>query len=254
MAVKLIAVVSDVHFPDHDPKSWGAFRKWHRDHRPDRTVLLGDMLDMAALSRYPQGVGSNPQVLPELKMFVREANALADEAKLVTMITGNHEARAYKAIIEPIAAHIDGLVGFTLQEQCRLLGLQKRIEWFEESAKWRGLQVGQFLLTHGDKQSSRFGAANPARTALVKSYGQSSVRGHAHTSQLVAVRTGRGTVEVAVQGGHMQSLDAVDYNLSNEWTHSFTVLLLDTETNRATANLVIVDGGRFCYGRKVYAG
>lgn len=251
MSTRLVAVISDVHFPYVHQPTWDAFRAWHKANKPDHLIMLGDMLDLAALSRFPQSIGTNQDVASEIRGFVKEANSLAKEAGQVSMIAGNHSDRWYKKIIEPIALQASGLVGLTLEEQCRFMGLEKKIKWHVESLEWRGLQVGKVIFRHGDKQTGKFGSASPARSALVRTLGRSQVFGHFHRIELCAMGTSRGT-EYAVANGHMSADHS--YSLENTWARGFTVFEHDVKSGFLHPYPIIIENGRFVWGRKVYSG
>lgn len=92
-ATHLVAIVSDIHFSSHDGPSWRAFRLWHAANRPAETIILGDFIDLGMMSRYRQSDDDPLNAIEQVKVFVREANALAAECGLLTVIEGNHDER-----------------------------------------------------------------------------------------------------------------------------------------------------------------
>lgn len=249
--VETIAIVSDVHFPAHDEAAWGAFRAWHKHTKPHHTVILGDAVDFAQLSKYPQGAKTESRVLPEIKIFVREANALRKECGRMTFCEGNHDDRWNKHILEPIAKHIDGLLGLTFREQCYFQGLDKTIAWHKSTASEPGITIGNMILRHGDKVTPRFGATSPARNALIRSAYRSQVIGHTHRIEMVAVGTHRGT-EIAVANGHFQKLASAEYCHEPNWVHGFTVLEHDVDAGFVHPYPVVIRNGRFAWRGRVF--
>jgi predicted phosphodiesterase len=243
---------SDQHWPNIHEPTWRVFKKWLADEEVDEVIIGGDFLDFASLSRYSQEVGQKQAVLDDIKEFVREANALLQHCKSVIILEGNHDGgRWYKKILEPIALQIPGLVGLTLQEQCRFQGLHKSIKWRNEGLEWRGHMVGNMIARHGDKQSPRFGSANPARAALVRTLGRSQIFGHTHQSGMVAMGTHRGTC-VSVANPHMS--DEHSYSLENNWVRGWTLIEVDTATKFAHPYPIIVEDGRLAWRGKLYVG
>lgn len=204
------------------------------------------------MSSFSPDPSQSLQVIPEIREWVSVANSLKKECKRLVIVEGNHEHRFARKILEPVALQMPGAIGLTLREQCHAQGLYKSVEWHVESLSWRGLEIGQFLLRHGHKQSSRFGGgANVARAALQKSLGRSQIFGHYHQVQMVAHGTHSGT-SVAVANGHMEG--PVEFNLDNNWTRGFTILEMDLDRGWCSPYPVIIENGRFCYGGRLYDG
>ena len=151
---EVIAIVNDIHFDLHDVPTWRAFRKWHADVRPSKTVMLGDFLDLGMISRYSAGKDDPLFVVPQIKCFVAEANALAQECKELIIVEGNHDQRWSKYIMGSTPAALRGTLGLTLKEQCYAQGLTKKASWIVEDTKVRGVKCGPFLLRHGHNVSN----------------------------------------------------------------------------------------------------
>lgn len=250
---KTIAVISDLHFPHVHRPTWKAFRRWHAIQRPATTVVLGDFLDLASLSSFTQDPNEPQQIIPQVKEWVNVANSLRNECGKLIIVEGNHEWRVAKKVLEPVAFQMLGAIGLTLREQCYLQGLHKAVEWHTESLDWKGLKMGQFLLRHGHKQSSRFGGgANVARSALQKSLGKSQVFGHYHQIQMIAHGTDHLGTSIAIANGHME--DNVEFSLENNWARGFTVLELDEERDWCSPYPVIIEKGRFAWKGQIYDG
>ena len=46
----VVAIISDIHFDLHHEPTWKAFRKWHADTKPAKTIVLGDFVDLGMMS------------------------------------------------------------------------------------------------------------------------------------------------------------------------------------------------------------
>ncbi len=248
---KVVAIVSDVHFPHHHTGAWAAFREWHAEARPYWTVCNGDMLDLGALSRHDKS-GDEPLPAVEIETAVRELNAIAREAERVTFVVGNHEDR-FKRLLSGVPPHVlERLRGLTLREQMVAAGLNPCVEWHEERAGGKQLEVAQFVIRHGHKQAGRFGGGiNPATNRLGRSLGVSEVIGHHHVAQH-AVRAAHGRVAHVIANPAMESMQ--NYAGSDAtWPMGFTVLEVFPGWQYATPHLVVMDArGAFAWGGRVY--
>lgn len=247
----LVCVVSDVHWPHHHATAYAAWREWHATVRPYWTICLGDMIDLAAMSRYDKD-GSEALPSTEIALAARELNAIASEAQRVTFAVGNHEDR-FRRLLSGIPAHVlEGLHGLTLRDQLRAHGLSDRVEWWTESTATPSLEVAQFRLRHGHKQAGRFGGGvNPASNRVAKSLGVSELFGHHHVAQTTA-RAAHGRVVQAIANPCMEAMQP--YAGSDQtWPLGFTVLEVFPGWQWATAHPVVMDPrGCFAWGGRVY--
>lgn len=247
---KITAIVSDIHFPDHDKEVWGAFKAWVKDVKPHRVIVLGDFIDLAAISRFGKSPKDSPYVAPEMKMFIKEANEIKQYVNRMDVVAGNHEARFDIKLGESLGYAALGLQGLSLKEQLFALGLDTDINYYVESTKWRGLTVGQFLLRHGDKQAGRVSAKNIASLRIDKSLGDSEIVGHHHTMQYVC-RTNGDKIAMALVNPCM-TIDH-EYAVGSQWVRGFTVLE-EVNPQWVTPYPIVIHKGKFSYGGKVYSG
>lgn len=252
-ASKIVAVVSDIHFDLHHEPTWRAFRKWHKEAKPYRTVILGDFLDLGMMSRYTQGMDDPTAAIPQIKEFIVEANALLKECKELVIVEGNHDERWTKLVLGNVPSVFKGALGLTLEEQCYAQGLSKKVKWIREDTVNKGLQCGPFVLRHGHNQSGRFGGGKHlAANRIMKSLGQSEVFGHHHRLQMFC-QTSRGRTAVAVSNPCMTGDH--EYLKDPDWQRGFTILELYGPDNAyGTAHPILVQDGVFALGGKVFDG
>lgn len=255
-ASRVATIVSDLHFEEStDWAAWRAYRQFHRDVSPHTCVILGDFVDFSAISRYPAGSETPAYVIPEIKCFVREANALRENSRRLVVVEGNHDGdRWSRTVAGEKAMALKGALGLDLKSQCQRHGLDERIEWFRESVQTPHLQLGQFSLAHGHRDAGPWGGGkNVAARMLANGYGEDQIQGHTHLSQLHAVTTPSGRTVVAIANGCFQRRQ--DYKPRAAWTHSFTVVELHApDFQRATAYPVVIERGRFSLWGKTYDG
>jgi hypothetical protein len=243
-------VVGDVHFGHHSEPHWRAFRAWHADHPADVLLLNGDMLDFAALSRFDKGADDPTGVLDEIKLCVAEVNALAREARRVVWNVGNHEARFSKAVQGANAQALKGVLGLDLHAVLVRHGLDPRVEWCREGIGFRGVEIGDALARHGDRQAGRFSGRFVAATALSKSLGRNVAVSHHHKGQLHAETFEDRTV----WGLAVPTMEAeAEYAPGASWVRGFAVVEVAPDGG-TTPYLVIQHAktGRFSYGGRVY--
>lgn len=251
-APKLVAIASDIHWGS-ESRSWAAFRAWHRDVKPSRTILLGDMFDAACASKHPPHASDPQSLADEINRMVAEANALAAECGQLTLCIGNHDARVEKYLRGDRPHITRGLKGLTLPEIATAHGLRDDVAWFEETAERPGLQVGQFMLAHGHNGSSRFGGGKHlAANAIATSNGVSRLHGHSHRAQLFC-HTAWGKTAIGIANPSM--VKPMGYAPNANWQVGFTALILRPPVfDIATPYVVIADDdGGFSWGSKYYA-
>ena len=251
--VRRVAVVSDIHFDAHHRAGWAAFVEWHRREVPDEVVFLGDFVDFGMLSRYVQSVGAPVKAIPQIQLFVREANRIARRGSVVTVQEGNHDERWGRALgLNPVA--FEGALGLTLHDQCLRHGLDEAIQWRREGKRHTAHRVGPFYLRHGHNQAGRFGGAiHIAANRLRKSNGRSEVVGHHHRAQLHA-STCDGETVVGIANPCLT--EDHDYAVSPDWQRGFTLIETFGPRERfATAfPIIMADEGSFAYGGHHYDG
>lgn len=250
---KIVAIASDIHFDMHDIPTWRAFRKWHKDVKPDHTILLGDFIELNMLSRFHQHADDPLYAIEQIKCFVKEVNPLVKESNRVTCIEGNHENR-WGNVVSHAGPALRDAIGLTLKDQCYNQGLDPDIEYLVEDLKVRGIECGPFILRHGDKQvrGRNGGGKHLAANKLMKSMGESEVFGHFHRAQMFCQTSG-GRTAVAIANPCMTGDHA--YSLDPDWQRGFTVIELYGPDNQfATARPILIQNGHFAYNGKVYDG
>lgn len=248
----IVAIISDIHFDLHDEPTWRAFRKWHAEVKPSKTVILGDFLDFGMLSRYVQGIEDPVFAIPQIQTFIKEVNPLCKEAGEVYVVEGNHDERWSKVLgVTPYIYR--GAIGLSLKEQCLAQGLDPKIAWLREDTAVKGLQCGPFILRHGHNQSGRFGGGKHlAANRLAKSLGTSEVFGHHHRAQMFC-QTALGKTAVAISNPCMTGNH--DYNKDPDWQRGFTILELYGPNNQyASPYVVVMNDGHFAWHGKIYDG
>ena len=197
---------------------------WTKKHRPQKVVLLGDVLDVHALTVHRQDPRWQDNLEKELsagRRFLGSVRAACPRAE-ITYIEGNHEDRWNRYVAGRIPAM--RLIGVSLP---RYLGLDELgIKWHD--SKRRGVKVpcGQGRVVycfhgHEIKKSSKFPGG--VAVSLAEKLGKNVHIGHTHKLGLQSVVLG-GRSLFGVEGGHLvnPSSSVFEYaSINPQWTPSF---------------------------------
>lgn len=252
---KLAFIFNDAHFPLHDVPTWNAFVKCVKDYKPDQIIGNGDLIDFNMLSNFPQERDAGIYAIDQIKSMIDHVNVLAKYTRKLTILQGNHDDRWNKIIGGSLDPRLKGARGLSLKDQCFAQGLDKKTEWLIEDMLVRGVELGPFMVKHGDKQCrGRFGGGkHVCATRLAASMGQSEIFGHFHRAQMFCqTNHERGnTIVIAnpcMTGDHGYAFDP-------NWQRGFTIVEMYGPDNMyATAHLIVVNDGHFAFAGKVYDG
>jgi len=112
-----IVVLPDIHVPAHHKKILWAVLEFLKDYRPHIVILIGDVADVFALSRWP----SPPRVAKNQQDELNQTRRLVDKIVEVSgcihlfYIMGNHEDRAYRYLTDP-AGGLANILDFNTME------------------------------------------------------------------------------------------------------------------------------------------
>jgi len=199
-------VAGDAQFPFSDPEATGTFLQYARDLQPDEIVLLGDMTDFPALSKYPQRkewVDSTQKGIDEYYTFLSNLRANAPNSRIIA-IHGNHEQRLINSL-ERNLAEIAGIrlaLGnralLSVQNLARYdeLGVES-VDGYPNGIYWAS---DKLKFTHGTY--TKTGGSNAARYLATED--ESTVYGHTHRMELAyrtkATRLGSRIIAAASPG------------------------------------------------------
>ncbi len=103
---KLVALFGDHHAPHHDPELHRAVCEWLRAHQPDEWIVLGDILDLDAVSRHRHNPewSRSAQECVDAGYSILRAYVQASPNSGRRMIRGNHEDRLRNAALDNLKA------------------------------------------------------------------------------------------------------------------------------------------------------
>jgi predicted phosphodiesterase len=171
--VERVAFYSDIHAPYHDPQLVASALDLVRRFEPHRVVLLGDLLDFHAISRWNASMERLDDLQDEIDIamgILADVRAAAPDAAL-DLVLGNHDVRMRRYIME----HGRALASLRALDLGELIGAKDVELTIHEP---HGFLLRQdFLVKHGDV--IRKGAGSSAKAECL-SAGISGISGHSH--------------------------------------------------------------------------
>ena len=198
-----VAVLPDIHAPAHHKRIIWAVKQWLKDFQPHILIVIGDLADMFALSRWPKP----PRVAVDGQKELDESRRLLDSlieisgALYVFVIMGNHEDRIRRYLTDP-ASGLAGIVDFSTREPIlsfhQLMGYKPGdpvifLYDAQEAGGYGGgiLVNGEFEFHHGYIVRPNPGASPRADA---DNTGRSTAHGHTHRAGMGARETTNGAI------------------------------------------------------------
>lgn len=239
---KLIFIIPDVHFPEHDETAVGLALEAHRILHPDETVLLGDLADAGLFSTHPKRSLIESKGYSYTEQEVKPINKFLDTVQKNTKdhtyyLEGNHEQRIERFCtnnghlgeeiynyISPYKTFIEGRKNITYVPYCKPDGNRhsyvQLIEGHEE------IGMSGLVAVHGWSYST-----NAAGIHLNKSRSQSIVFGHCHRSESKLTRDPwSGAVLKSWCPGTLSKLQALYHvgGTPSDWSWGFSLIYVGT--------------------------
>lgn len=199
-------VGGDAQFPFADEAATGLFLRAARELRPEDVILVGDMVDFPALSRFAQRkewVGSTQKGIDEYYTFLTNVRANAPDAT-ITVVHGNHEQR----LINALERNLSEVAGIRQALGNRaLLSVQHLARYDELDINYvDGYPNGTFWLEDNLKfihgTNVKKGGSNAAK--YLNEERETTIYGHTHrleyAQRTFATRLGKTTLSAASPG------------------------------------------------------
>lgn len=264
-----IVILPDIHVPAHNKKLLWAVLEFLKDFQPHIVILIGDVADVFALSRWP----APPRVVKNMQRELDQTRRLVDKIIEVSgcyhlfYIMGNHEDRAYRYLTDP-AAGLANIVDFNTREPIlsfhALMGYKPGdpvtfiYDLQEKGGYGGGILVNDDLeFHHGYIVRPNPGASPRADSDRT---GKSTAHGHTHRAGMSARETTVGMVR-SFELGHLVDPEHpyMGYaNLLNNWHPAIGAGLIvggKVHLKVLPIKQVTKDGQtrfKFTFGKKVY--
>ena len=241
---KKVLFVSDIHCPYQDKSALKAMYHFMDWFKPDEVIILGDLVDFYAVSRFsrqPERVLKLQKELDESVGVLKEIRKHSGKVK-ITFLRGNHEDRL-KRYLWSEAQELSGLRALRLEE---LLQFEKLKISYEDKNQ---IHYGSVIIKHGTLV--RKFASYTAKGEFEKN-GLSGVSGHTH--RLAQYRhTNEADSYVWTESGCLCQLDA-DYmdGQKPNWNQGFSVGYFKENSKRFIIETIPIFDGRAFYCGKEY--
>jgi predicted phosphodiesterase len=171
--LKKIIILPDVHLrPDYIPKPYQTVKKFIKDFKPSEIVILGDFMEVEALSSYDLSKRrkiEGKRYEKEVDTANKELDYLQKYCNKITFLMGNHEYRTQRYLDDH--PELEGM-----------LEIPKRLHLKERGIKWlpmnKSYQIGKLHFIHGVYYNKYHAQKHLAE------YGDNIVYGHTHRPQI----------------------------------------------------------------------
>jgi len=235
---ELVVFLGDHHAPHHDRKLHVAVCEWLREFQPDRGIILGDLLDLDAVSRHrrtPEWTATVQATLDAGYSILRSYIDASPNTRW-QMLDGNHEDRLRNSILDQLSA-VHGVTRASEDDEDLrpvlstpfLLRLDELgIEWERPDGGYEHAQIkvtSELAARHGWVVKKGSGAS--ALTSIDR-LRYSVVIGHTHRQAIVHHTAhsidGKPKTLLGCEAGTLASIEGgLGYATSPDWQRGFAV-------------------------------
>jgi len=242
--VERIVIISDIHFPYHDPIALTTALSFIKAQKPHTVIMNGDVVDHFAISKYcnesERVTGEFEVEVALAKSFFKDLRKLVGPDATIIWNEGNHEVRL-KQYIMANAPALAGLECLTME------GLYELDEYgiIYNHARNRGafINLGGVNIGHFDVVSKH--SAYTAKN-LVDAHHTSIVQGHTHRLGVHYKTTLNGTVK-GVEGGCLCSTEPSYLDTCN-WQQGLVLMERERGNDRYNITEVPIIEGKILLG------
>lgn len=239
-----ILFVSDAHHPFADYKAWNLMLKAAKDLKPQHIVIIGDFMDMYAVSSHSKDPSRAGRLGEEVNVGLKALNQLDTlGAKNKIFVGGNHEDRLERYLQDKAPELYDYI---TIPGMLELKQRGWRYVPYKSDTK-----LGKLWLTHD--------CGTAGRNAIFKAmdtYQHSTVTGHSHRLAYIVEGNATGEVKLAAAFGWLGDAKKVDYMqkqlVYKNWTLGFGVGYLNPTSGIVYTVPVPIVNYTCCISGKLY--
>lgn len=228
-------VVADLHIPFHDPKAIEAAAQYGHAEHIDGILILGDLFDCAALSKWDQPKRNFNREVEAVIDFLDYLRGEFPDAKIVYK-PGNHEFRLPRYFM----SKAEELSETPLSTMETVLGFEQRgIEFLDY---YQIVMAGKLPMIHGHEVQTISKAVNMARGLFLrtKTY---SLCAHGHTTSMHPEKDLNGNLITCWSIGCLCDLSP-DYAPYNNWNHGFALVNVEKDGSFEVINRRILPNGK----------
>lgn len=258
---ELVAFFGDHHAPHHDPDLHERVCGWLADERPHRGIILGDLLDLDAVSRHrhdPSWTRDTQETIDQGYAILR-AYVQASPDTRWQLLDGNHEDRLRNAVIDNLRA----LHGITQANgEHPVLGVRHLLRLDELGVEYvRGDGTYEHEQVRvSDNLAARHGwiarkGSGASALATINHLRHSVVIGHTHRRSQVFHTAhsidGEPRTLVGVEAGTLARIrGGLGYAIAPDWQQGFATARVWSDDLFSTSLAVYEDGALMWEGRR----
>lgn len=218
----IVGIVSDIHFPYHDPAALQAAidkiekESKKRNRKISAFLINGDGIDCYDLSDYLKSPGK-PSYLEECQMMSQFLGSLRKRFKRTKLFykLGNHEYRVQRYLMTRAPGLHSEANSIEVMTECKKHNVEviddKRVIWLGNQAVVHGHELGE----------SRSSPISPAKALFDKTCCD-SLAGHHHRSSVFTKKSLSGHIFRAFTTGCLSQLTP-EYRRHNQYNHGFAI-------------------------------
>jgi hypothetical protein len=260
----LVAFLGDQHVPFHCVELHELVLEWLREEKPQRVVLLGDLLDFDAISRWspePEHTAGVQETIDAAYRVLADYRSAAPDARF-EMLAGNHEDRLRNSIIKNLGA-LYGLRRADEPLEPSVLSTEYLLRLDELGIEYVGSDVGSYdharVRVSDELQGihgfvARKGSGASALSTL-DHLRVSTVQGHTHRAS--AVYRTQWTIDneprtlVAAEAGTLAEIrDGLGHAARPDWQQGFATASVWGDGLFSLDLAIYVDGALLWRGRR----
>lgn len=254
-----LAVIPDVHFPDHDETAVGILLKFLKDYKPNGILFLGDFWEMEEVTRWDRESNNLSNSLKTIKAgadFIKNKilKAAGPQCKTKIFLMGNHEDwfRQYIADMDKYCPDkvdlLKQLYGSDkFEDICGLSDMGFDVHpYISDQNSCSMIKIGHAHYTHG-----YLAGVNPAKKLFMEVLA-CAYQGHTERLDTYRHKSISGNKE-AMTLGTLRDQSKVNFNRGRMlgWNHSFSTFEFfdDGMFSRQTYHII---NGRLARDGKIY--
>ena len=228
-------LIADLHMPFHDMNVIEAEIQYAKEHDVNTIIMLGDVIDCYALSRFLK-IPNSASFEEEREQFWGLIDYINQELPDVQIFwyEGNHEKR-WQTYMMSHAPEIFHVSDFQIPELFNLRELG--VTWID---KCQYIRAGKINLLHGHEYPGASSSVNPARGLFLKTKSNCCVA-HYHRISMHDDKDINGTVIGCWSIGCSCQLNP-EYMPLNQWQNGFAHLIILPDGNFTFENKKIIKG------------
>jgi len=239
--IKKVIILPDAHIDTKVSKEYKLAKKFVKDFKADEIILLGDFMDVSALSGWDLDKRRNMEgrrFKKEVDVTNKELDYLQAHTKKITYLEGNHENRIERYLDKH--PEMEGMIDLEL-----VLGLKyKNITYHTINTLYK---LGHLRFTHG-LYTNEFHTKK-----TLQAIGDNIVYGHIHRPQAYMLNMQLQKPIMAYSLGALCN-KAPDYMKGRpaNWMSGFGVVYYDDRTGNFNLYIINIINNKFIWGGKVY--